>query len=102
MGRVGYLASSCEVNRAAMAASRFKLLTYHEAGHAAVAYSFGHRLEGVRINASTYDGLTTLAEQARPTRLQYVLILLAGGRAEAEFDPTSSSHSYAAAEDECK
>jgi hypothetical protein len=83
-----------------MAASRFDLLTYHAAGHAAVAYSFGHRLNSVRIDASTYDGLTTLAQQVRPTRLQYVLILLAGGRAEAELDHASSSRSYAAVEDE--
>ena len=85
-----------------MPASKIDLLTHHEAGHAAVAYSFGLRLECVGIDTSTYDGFTTLAEGVQPTRLQHVLILLAGGRAETVLDHTSSSRSYAAAEDECR
>jgi hypothetical protein len=79
---------------------RIVLLAHHEAGHAAIASALGFRLRGVRIDPATYNGSTQLAEGERPTRLQHVLILLAGGRAELMLDPWSLADSYSTLQDE--
>jgi hypothetical protein len=61
-------------------------LTHHEAGHAAVAFSFGLPLGPVRID--TDDDSGTFEMPIGATDMQQVLIALAGGRAEKYLDPS--------------
>jgi hypothetical protein len=73
-----------------MSASDLDLLTHHEAGHAAVAHlGCGFRLRAVWIDPRTGTGKTYLADWARPTPVQTVVIALAGGRAELVLDSSS-------------
>jgi len=65
-------------------ASNLDLLAHHEAGHAAIAWSFGLRLQSVTINPAHDNGET---KTSNATRLQHALILLASSRAEAVLDP---------------
>jgi hypothetical protein len=78
--------------------SKLDLLTYHEAGHAAVAFSFGLRLKAVRINQ--VDDKTEPADGQEPTSYQNVVMRLAGSRAEMVLDEDSLSHSTLNVEDE--
>jgi len=73
-------------------ASKLDYLAHHEAGHAAVAFSFGLQLERVWIHPSSDRGNTELTKAAaeQRTTLQHVLIALAGGRAEKRLDPSGS------------
>ena len=70
--------------------SKLDFLAYHEAGHAAVAFSFGLRLEQVRIEPDDDSGGMTLTAEAllKRTDIQRVLIALAGGIAERHLDPS--------------
>ena len=53
--------------------SRFDFLAHHEAGHAAVAFSFGLRLEQVRIEPDDNSGGMTLTGGAyRSARISSV------------------------------
>jgi hypothetical protein len=79
--------------------SKLSYLAYHEAGHAAVAFSFGLHLEGVWIHPPSDRGITKLTNAEQPTTLQHVLIALAGGRAEKRLDPSGSDR-IASIEDE--
>jgi hypothetical protein len=75
---------------------RFDYLTHHEAGHAAVAFHFGLRLEWVSVDKGNDRGWVT-TEQGTP--LQRVLIALAGGRAELHLDGSQVGNRWAAAQD---
>jgi hypothetical protein len=70
--------------------SKLDFLAHHEAGHAAVAFSFGLRLAQVRIEPDDGSGGVTLTAEAlqQRTDIQRVLIALAGGRAERHLDPS--------------
>jgi hypothetical protein len=70
--------------------SQLNFLAHHEAGHAAVAFSFGLRLEQVRIEPDDNSGGMTLTAEAlqKRTDIQRVLIALAGARAERHLDPS--------------
>ena len=70
--------------------SKLDFLAHHEAGHAAVAFSFGLRLDQVRIEPDDDSGGVTLTEEAsqKRTDIQRVLIALAGARAERHLDPS--------------
>jgi hypothetical protein len=70
--------------------SKLDFLAHHEAGHAAVAFSFRLRLEQVRIEPDDDSGGMTLTAEAlqKRTDIQRVLIAQAGGRAEQHLDPS--------------
>jgi hypothetical protein len=78
-------------------ASDLELLAHHEAGHAAVAWALGVRLVSVRIDPQQDRG-ATVSQWATP--LRSALVTLAGGRAEKNLDPASSSRRIAAIKDE--
>jgi hypothetical protein len=82
--------------------SKLDYLTHHEAGHAAVAFSFGLHLERVWIDQPSARGWTKLTEESlkRRTNLQHVLIALAGGRAEKHLDPSCVGQRTGSDEDE--
>jgi hypothetical protein len=69
--------------------SKLDFLAHHEAGHAAVAFFFGLRLEQVRIELDDGTGGISLTEEAvqKRTDIQRVLIAMAGGAAERRLDP---------------
>jgi Peptidase M50B-like len=60
--------------------SKLDFLAHHEAGHAAVAFSFGLRLDQVRIEPDDDSGGVTLTDEAlqKRTDIQRVLIAMAG------------------------
>jgi hypothetical protein len=70
--------------------SKLDFLTHHEAGHAAVAFFFGLRLELVRLEPDDESGGVTLTRDAaqKRTDAQRVLIALAGEMAERHLDPS--------------
>jgi hypothetical protein len=70
--------------------SKLDFLIHHEAGHAAVAFFFGLRLDQVRIEPDDESGGVSLTEEAvqKRTDIQRVLIAMAGGRAERHLDPS--------------
>jgi hypothetical protein len=70
--------------------SKLDFLTHHEAGHAAVAFFFGLRLDQVRIELDDESGGVSLTAEAvqKRTDIQRVLIAMAGGRAERHLDPS--------------
>src|SRR6476646_606171 len=82
--------------------SKLDYLSHHEAGHAAVAVSFGLHLERVWIDQPSERGWTKLTEESlkRRTDLQHVLIALAGGRAEKHLDLSCVGQRTAAEDDE--
>ena len=82
--------------------SRLDYLTHHEAGHAAVAFSFGLRLERVWIDQPSDRGWTKLTKAAslQRTDMQHVLIALAGGRAGRLLVPSCVGQRTASDEDE--
>jgi ATP-dependent Zn protease len=82
--------------------SDLDLLTYHEAGHAAVAVAMGFRLRAVQIHPLIEVGVTRLAEGEQTTRLQQAIILLAEARAELVLNPSSSMRRLSALADECQ
>jgi hypothetical protein len=70
--------------------SKLDFLSHHEAGHAAVAFFFGLRLEQVRIEPDDGTGGVTLTEEAvqQRTDIQRVLIAMAGSAAECGLGPS--------------
>jgi hypothetical protein len=70
--------------------SKLDLLSHHEAGHAAVAFFFGLRLDQVRIEPDDGSGGITLTEEAvqKRTVIQRVLIAMAGDGAERHLYPS--------------
>ena len=69
-------------------AGKLNFLAHHEAGHAAVAFSFGLQLDQVRIEPEEDSGGVTITQKAlqKRTDMQRVLIALAGVRAECHLD----------------
>jgi hypothetical protein len=83
--------------------SDLDLLTYREAGHAAVAVAMGFRLRAVQVHPLTEDGVTRLAGGEQTTRLQQAIILLAEAQAELVLNPASCSmRRLSALADECQ
>ena len=67
-------------------------LSYHEAGHAVVAWSLGFRVSKVSIGMDGNDGPVTELDAVLPPRPSQALIINRGGMAAEDlFDALTSS-----------